>query len=53
VTYPVNWGLSINKTGWGALIDLRTGRYAVNQLSGPVAVVNAIGQASKMGIQSL
>ncbi len=30
-----------------------TGRYAVNQLSGPVGVVSAIGQASKLGLSSL
>lgn len=53
LTYPVNWGLSIVKQVWGALIDLLTGRYAVNQLSGPVGVVSAIGQASRMGISSL
>lgn len=53
VTYPINWGLSIIKQVWGALIDVVTGRYAVNQLSGPVGVVSAIGQASKMGLDNL
>ena len=53
VTYPVNWGLSIIKQVWGSLIDVITGRYAVNQLSGPVGVVSAIGKASKMGIENL
>lgn len=53
VTYPVNWGLSIIKQVWGSLIDLATGRYAVNQLSGPVGIVNAIGKASQLGLQSL
>ena len=53
LTYPVNWGLSIIKQVWGALFDLLSGRIAVNQLSGPVGVVSAIGQASKMGIEDL
>lgn len=53
VTYPLNWGLSIVKEVWGSLIDLLRGRYAINQLSGPVGVVTAIGQASKFGIKSL
>lgn len=49
VTYPVNWGLSIVKQVWGSLIDLLTGRYTLNQLSGPVGVATAIGEASKQG----
>jgi len=53
VTYPINWGVSIAKQVWGSLIDILTGRYAINQLSGPVGVVSAIGEASKMGIKSL
>lgn len=53
VTYPFNWGMSIIKQVWGSLIDVFTGRYAVNQLSGPVGVVSAIGQASKMGLKNL
>ena len=53
VTYPVNWGLSIIKQVWGSLIDLATGRFAVNQLSGPVGIVSAIGKASKLGLESL
>jgi len=53
VTYPVNWGISICKEIWSTLIGLLTGRYAVNQLSGPVGVVSAIGQASRFGLRSL
>ncbi len=53
LTYPLNWGISIIKEVWGSLVDLLGGRYAVNQLSGPVGVVNAIGQASKLGLKSL
>ncbi|MEG2144375.1 MAG: M50 family metallopeptidase, partial [Oscillospiraceae bacterium] len=53
VTYPINWSLSIIKQVWGSLIDLFTGRVPVNQLSGPVGIVGAIGKASKMGLDSL
>ena len=52
LTYPVNWSLSIVKQVWGSFLDLLTGRYAVNQLSGPVGVVSAIGQATKLGFES-
>lgn len=53
ITYPLNWGLSIIKQVWGSFLDLLTGRYAVNQLSGPVGIVNAIGQASALGLKSI
>ncbi len=52
LTYPVNWSLSIVKQVWGSFLDLLTGRYAVNQLSGPVGVVSAIGQATRLGFES-
>ncbi len=53
VIYPINWGISLAKQVWGSLVDLVTGRYAVNQISGPVGVVSAIGQASKLGFKNL
>jgi regulator of sigma E protease len=53
VTYPFNWGLSIVKEVWGSLIDLLRGRYAINQLSGPVGVITVIGEATKLGLRSL
>lgn len=48
-----NWTGSLIKQVWGSFIDLITGRYTVNQLSGPVGVTTAIGQASSMGWKSL
>lgn len=48
-----NWTGSIVKQVWGALVDLATGRYGLNQLSGPVGVTTAIGQASSMGWEPL
>lgn len=53
VTNTFNWTLSLIKQVWGSFIDLITGRYGVTQLSGPVGVTTAIGQASSMGWQSL
>ncbi len=48
-----NWTGSIIKQVWGSFIDLITGRYTINQLSGPVGVTDAIGKASSMGWRSL
>lgn len=48
-----NWTGSIVKQVWGSFVDLITGRYTVNQLSGPVGVTTAIGQASSSGWKSL
>lgn len=48
-----NWTLSMVKQVWGSLVDLVTGRYTVNQLSGPVGVTVAIGQVSSFGWFSL
>lgn len=48
-----NWTLSMVKQVWGSFIDLITGRYTVNQLSGPVGVTVAIGQVSSFGWFSL
>lgn len=53
ITNTFNWTLSLIKQIWGSLIDLVTGRYTVNQLSGPVGVTTAIDQASTMGWQSV
>ncbi len=36
-----------------SLIDLVTGRVGVNELSGPVGIVSAIGQAASMGVAEL
>lgn len=38
---------------WITLIDLVKGNYGINDLSGPVGVVNAIDQVSKMGLSTL
>lgn len=38
---------------WESLFDLITGRYGVEQISGPVGVTESIGQAAKSGSTSL
>ena len=35
-----------------SLIDIVTGRFGINQLSGPVGVASAVGEASSMGLSS-
>jgi len=49
----VNWTVSLVKQVWGSLIDLITGRYGLNQLSGPVGVTTAIGEVSSQGLRPL
>ncbi len=53
ITYPFNWGYSISKQVWFSLIDLLSGRYSVNQLTGPIGVTSAISTASQNGIDDL
>lgn len=53
VRNSINWTGSLVKQVWGSLIDLITGRYGLNQLSGPVGVTTAIGTASSMGWRPL
>ena len=48
-----NWTLSLARMVVLSLIDLVTGRVAINNLSGPVGIVSAIGQASSLGFDSL
>ena len=38
---------------WDSLFDLVAGRYGVDQLSGPVGVTSAIGDAAKSGASNL
>ena len=47
------WTGSVIKTVWVSLIELITGRYSISELSGPVGVATAVGQASSYGWDSL
>lgn len=44
---------SIAKMVWVSIVDLVSGKFAVNQLSGPVGVTAVISQASSMGMRPL
>lgn len=48
-----NWTLSLSRLVVLSFIDLVSGRVAINNLSGPVGIVTAIGQASSMGFLSV
>lgn len=48
-----NWTLSLARMVVLSLVDLVSGRVAINNLSGPVGIVTAIGQASSIGFDSL
>lgn len=44
---------SVARLIWISLIDLISGKYGFNELSGPVGIVDAIGQASSFGIVAI
>ena len=43
---------TVAKLVWTSLIDIVTGKFGINQLSGPVGVASAVGEASSMGLTS-
>ncbi len=43
---------TVAKLVWTSLVDIVTGRFGINQLSGPVGVASAVGEASSMGLSS-
>ena len=43
---------TVAKLVWTSLIDIVTGKFGINQLSGPVGVASAVGEASSMGLSS-
>ena len=56
------WGVIQNAAGqtvsvvrlvWSSLVDLLTGRFGLNQMSGPVGVTSAIGESASNGLTSL
>lgn len=48
-----NWTISLARLVLLSFVDLVSGRVAINNLSGPVGIVTAIGQASAMGFLSV
>lgn len=47
-----NWFCYIARTVWLTLIDLLSGRFGINEMSGPIGATAAITQATSMGLQS-
>lgn len=53
VKFTANKTVSTARIIWITLKDLIGGKYGINDLSGPIGVVDAIGQASSMGLVEL
>lgn len=51
--YSAQWSISLMKQVWGTVSELFTGNIPMSQLSGPIGVASAIGEASKIGITPL
>lgn len=41
------------KTIWESLIDLLTGRYGIQSISGPIGITQTLGEAAKQGVADL
>lgn len=52
VKQTFGWTFSIARLVWLSLGDLITGNFQLNQLSGPVGVATAIGEAAGMGLMN-
>lgn len=52
IAYTGQWMLSIVRQVWLSFLNLVTGNFKLSELSGPVGVSSAIGQASTMGLQT-
>lgn len=48
-----NWTISIARMLFLSLVDLVSGRVAINQMSGPVGIVSAISEAVSYGYESV
>ncbi len=53
VSYAVRDSLSTARLIWMSFIDLIRGKYGLNDLSGPVGIVTAIGTVRTYGLESL
>ncbi|MEG0854465.1 MAG: site-2 protease family protein [Angelakisella sp.] len=52
IHYSVNWTISVVKQVWFSLVDIVSGRYGLNEISGPVGTAVVIEQASSYGLES-
>jgi regulator of sigma E protease len=51
--YAWYWTTGTVREAWASLLDLITGKYGLSQLSGPVGVTSAIGEAAGMGLSTV
>lgn len=51
--YAWYWTTGTVREVWVSLLDLITGKYGLSQLSGPVGVTSAIGEAAGMGLSTV
>ena len=49
----VHWTISLARTIFLSLVDMVTGRVAMNQISGPVGIVTVISEAASVGLKPL
>ncbi len=49
----VHWTMSLARTIFLSLVDMVTGRVAMNQISGPVGIVTVISEAASVGLKSV
>ena len=49
----VHWTMSLARTIFLSLVDMVTGRVAMNQISGPVGIVTVISEAASVGLKPL
>ena len=53
VREAINWTISYARMIFMSLVDMLTGNVAINQVSGPVGIVSAIGEATSIGLTSV
>lgn len=53
IGYSLNWTASVVKQVWFSLVDIVTGRYGLNELSGPVGTAAVIDEVRSYGLDSL
>lgn len=53
ITQSVKYAVSYGRTVWFSLVDLIGGRFSLNEVSGPVGVASTLGEATKLGLDSL
>ncbi|MBQ6896049.1 MAG: site-2 protease family protein [Oscillospiraceae bacterium] len=51
VREAVHWTMSLARTIFLSLVDMVTGRVAMNQISGPVGIVSVISEAASVGLK--